>query len=73
MEVKGQLHALAALPPRKNSNVHLIGGWVGLTAGLEDLENRNISCPWRDSNPGPSSPWFQLTCAQQSLHNCKTS
>jgi len=56
MEVRGQLYAPAALPPRKKSGANLIGGWVGRKAGLEDLEKRNISCPSRDSNPGPSQP-----------------
>jgi len=29
---------------------------VGLSAGLDVLEKRKISYPYRDSNPGPSSP-----------------
>jgi hypothetical protein len=28
---------------------HLVGGWLGPRAGLEVLENRNISCPCRES------------------------
>jgi hypothetical protein len=38
MEVSGQLHALAALPP----GTHWIGGWVGRTAGVETVEKRKI-------------------------------
>jgi hypothetical protein len=48
MEVSGQLHALAALPPGKEAPV---GGWVGPSAGLDDVEKRKIlHC--RESNPG---------------------
>jgi hypothetical protein len=35
MEVSGQLHAAAALPPVKNPGTHWIGGWVGPRAGLD--------------------------------------
>lgn len=31
--------------------------WVGLAAGLDDLERRKISCPFRNSIPGSPSPW----------------
>jgi len=35
MEVSGQLHAPAALLPRKESpGTHWIGGWVGPRAGI---------------------------------------
>jgi hypothetical protein len=43
------------LYPRKRTPVP-IGGWVGPTAALGVLENRNISCPYRDSIPGQSNP-----------------
>jgi hypothetical protein len=36
LEVSGQLHALAALSPRKNT--HWIWGWVGPRAGMDDME-----------------------------------
>jgi hypothetical protein len=29
MEVRGQLHAPAALPPWRSPGTHCIGGWVG--------------------------------------------
>jgi hypothetical protein len=39
LEVIGQFHAPAALPPgKKTSGTHSIGGWVGLRAGLDDME-----------------------------------
>jgi hypothetical protein len=32
--------------------IHWLGGWVGLGAGLDAVEKRNISCPYRESDPG---------------------
>jgi hypothetical protein len=41
--VSGQLHAPAALPPGKESpGTHCIGGWVELSAGLDDMEKRKF-------------------------------
>jgi len=37
------VHAMAALPPAKNSGTHQIGGWVGTTACVDDLAKRK-SC-----------------------------
>jgi hypothetical protein len=59
MEVNGQLHASAALPP----GTHWIGGWVGLWAGQGAVWKRTIFCPCRESNPGrpargPSLCWL---------------
>jgi len=34
MEVSGQLHTTADLPPGKNPGAKRIAGWVGRTAGL---------------------------------------
>jgi hypothetical protein len=52
MEVNGQLHAPAALPPRKYPPVtHWIGGWVDPRVGLDAVEKRKLlQC--RESNPG---------------------
>jgi hypothetical protein len=52
MEVGGQRHAPAALPPGK-TGTHCIVGWVGPKAVLD---GRGKSRPNRDSIPGPSSP-----------------
>jgi hypothetical protein len=39
MEVSGQIHALAALPPGKRGpDTHWTGGWVGPRAGLDNVE-----------------------------------
>jgi hypothetical protein len=35
MEVSGQFHAPAALPPVKPPGTHWIGGWVGPRTGLD--------------------------------------
>ena len=45
MEVSGQLHVPAALPPEKNAGTRSMKGWVDPTARLHVLENRKISCP----------------------------
>jgi hypothetical protein len=43
LEVSGQLHAAASLPPEKEPlGTHCIGGWVDLRAGLDDLEKRKL-------------------------------
>jgi hypothetical protein len=43
MEVSGQLHALAALPPRETApDTHWIGGWVGPRAVLDVVVKRKI-------------------------------
>jgi hypothetical protein len=42
MEVSGQPHAQATLPPGKHSFIHCIGGWVGCGVGLDVLERRGI-------------------------------
>jgi hypothetical protein len=52
MEVSGQLHAPAALPPGKEpSGTHLIGDWVDPRAGVNALATRKILCLCRKSNP----------------------
>jgi hypothetical protein len=43
MEVSGQLHAPAALPPEKEPHgTHWIEGWVGPKTCLDDAERRKI-------------------------------
>lgn len=51
-----ELHDSAGLPPGKNPGMHSLEGWVGPAAGLEVLEKREISCPYRNSSRGPPSP-----------------
>jgi len=41
MEVRGQHHVLAALPPLNNPVTRWIGGWVGPGASLE-VEQENL-------------------------------
>jgi hypothetical protein len=55
MEVSGQLHALAALPPRdKAPGTHWIGGWLGSRAVLDAVVKRKIPSPRPESNPRTS-------------------
>jgi len=43
MEVIGQPHAPAALPPKERApGTHWIGGWVGLRAGVDVVVKRKI-------------------------------
>jgi hypothetical protein len=44
MEVGGQRHAPASLPPRKRLAVHFTGGWVYPRAGLDGCE-KSLSAP----------------------------
>jgi len=55
--MSGQLHVLATLPSGQNPGNNLTSGWVDHTFDLDVLENTRISCPCRDSNPGPSNPY----------------
>jgi hypothetical protein len=51
MQVSGQLHAPAALPPRERApGTHWIGGWVGPRAILDAVVKRRIPSPRRESN-----------------------
>jgi hypothetical protein len=52
MEVSGQLHASAALPPGKGvAGTSWIGGWVGSRAVLKAVKKRKIPSLHRESNP----------------------
>jgi hypothetical protein len=52
MEVSGQLHTPATLPPGKEPpGTHWIGGWVGPRAVLDAVVKRKIPSPRRESNP----------------------
>jgi hypothetical protein len=52
MEVSGQLHTPAALPPRERTpDTHWIRGWVGPRAVLDTVVKIKIPSPRRDSNP----------------------
>jgi hypothetical protein len=43
MQVSGQLHAPAALPPGKRvPGTHWIGGWVGPRTAQDDAEKRKV-------------------------------
>jgi hypothetical protein len=51
MEVSGQLHTPAALPPGKEPLVtHWIGGWVDLRTILDAVVKTEIPSPHRESN-----------------------
>jgi hypothetical protein len=40
------------IPGERAPGTYWIGGWVGLRASLDAKEERRISCPFRESNPG---------------------
>jgi hypothetical protein len=55
MEVSGQLHAPADLPPRERAPVtHWIGGWIGPRAVQDAVVKRKIPSPHWESNPRTS-------------------
>jgi hypothetical protein len=52
LEMSGQLHAPAALPPGKNPGTHCIGGWVDSRAGLDDLKKwKFLTLPGLEPRP----------------------
>jgi hypothetical protein len=52
MEVDGELHIPARFTLRERApGTHYIGVLVGLTAGLDAVNSRKISCPYGESNP----------------------
>jgi hypothetical protein len=52
MDVSGQLHAPATLPPGKALlGTHWIGGWVGPRAVLDAVVKRKIPSHRQESNP----------------------
>jgi hypothetical protein len=52
LEVSGQLHSPAALPPRERApDTQWIGGWVGPRAVLDTVVKRKIPSPRWESNP----------------------
>jgi hypothetical protein len=62
MEVSGQIHATAALPPGKDPPIHI--GWVITRAGMDAVKQRKISYPCRELNPdNPAcSPFENCIC-----------
>jgi len=63
LEVSGQFHALATLPPEKSPSNHWLGGWVGSRAGLDVLGRRKIFWSCRESNPIPKYTVYDLILA----------
>jgi hypothetical protein len=56
MEVSGQIHDPASLAPGKEvPGTHCAGGWVGPTAGLDDVKKSQTSCPCRKPNADSSA------------------
>ena len=67
MQVNGQLHVLAVLPPGNNPRSHSIGGWMGPRTSLDILEKRKISCLSRIQIPdNPAQALITLH-----YHSCK--
>jgi hypothetical protein len=69
MEVSGQLHASAALPPWKEPpGTHWIGGWVGPRAVLDAMVKRKIPSSRRESNS--RTPIVQPVAQRNDLKIC---
>jgi len=57
MDMSGQFHAPATLPPGKKAlGTYCIGGWVGPRTGLDVVVKRKIAIPCQNSKPQSSSP-----------------
>jgi len=57
MDVSGQLHATAALPPEKeHTGNHWIGGWVDNRTDMAAVAKRKKSLPLLGTEPRSSSP-----------------
>jgi hypothetical protein len=55
MQVNGQLHDPAALPPGETApSTQFIVGWVGPRSGLYITKKRKISYTYHESSPDPS-------------------
>jgi hypothetical protein len=56
MEVSGQFHAPAALPPGERvPDTHWIGSWVDPRVSLDAVEKRDLAV--LGIEPKPSRPW----------------
>jgi hypothetical protein len=71
MEVSGQPHTLAALPPKERiPSMHWIEGWVGPRAGLDTMVKRKIPSHCWDSYPPIIQPIAQrYTTELSQLHH----
>jgi hypothetical protein len=73
--MSGQLHTSAALPPGKETpGIHWIGGWVGPTASMNDVEKRKcLTLPGLKipllGHPARSQPLSQLIHCKQCIGN----
>jgi hypothetical protein len=54
MKVNGQLTPLCFTPEKTAPITHCVGGSMVPRTGLNIMENRNISCPNKESNPKSS-------------------
>jgi hypothetical protein len=61
MEVSGQLHAQAALPPGKDPGTHWIGGGVGPRAGVDAGEWRNTNTKIKNRSLCPLPRYLHQT------------
>ena len=53
MDISDQLDAKTAFTPGKEPWFPLIEQWVGPRATVDGFQKEKISCPCRDSIPGP--------------------
>jgi hypothetical protein len=74
MEMSGQLHALATLPPGiQPPHTQWIGVLVGPQTGLDCMEKGQISCLYRESNPGrPARSLVVIPTELSRLHKTGT-
>jgi hypothetical protein len=61
MEVGGQRHAPAILPPGEWPGTHCIGGWVGQRAGLDGAQNLALTGIRSPERPAVSQSLYRLS------------
>jgi hypothetical protein len=65
MEVNVELQAQAPVSPGKNPGTRWVGDWLGPRAGLNVLEKRKISYPYRPARSVVTTPKTPLRLRHQ--------
>jgi hypothetical protein len=67
MEMSGQHHAPAALPPGQNPDTHWTGGWVGPRTNVDLFEEDNNLLPMTGYEPRTTQSKILYSVAEELL------